>query len=105
MPITRTISGENHTVKIGGAGGFTAHLMPGGMGGNPKIVNPPGADPIHKEYLQGVTTKQTYDADGKKWDWSNSNYMYGTFSTDSDEYAKYNAAMTQMMEKEKASKK
>jgi hypothetical protein len=27
--------------------------------------------------------------------------MYGTFSTDSDEYAKFNAAMTQEMEKKK----
>ena len=62
----------------------------------------PGADPIHKEYQQGVTTKQTYNADGKKWDWSNSNYMYGTFATDSDEYQKFSAAMTQQMEKSKA---
>ena len=105
VAMTRTVSGDNHTVKIGDVGGFTAHLLPGGMGGNSKIVNPPGADPIHKEYQQGVTTKQTYTGDGKKWDWSNSNYMYGTFSTDSDEYAKFNAAMTQEMEKAKSSKK
>ena len=101
VPITRTIDGKDHTVRIGNEGGFTAHLLPGGMGGAPKIVNPPGADPIHKEYQQGVTSKQTYTGDGKKWDWSNSNYMYGTFSTDSDEYAKFNAAMTQEMEKKK----
>jgi hypothetical protein len=93
--------GADHVVKIGDVGGFTAHLMQGGMGGTPKITNPPGADPIHKEYQQGVTSKQTYTGDGKKWDWSNSNYMYGTFSTDSDEYAKFNAAMTQEMEKKK----
>ncbi|HEY4228806.1 MAG TPA: DUF1326 domain-containing protein [Thermoanaerobaculia bacterium] len=101
VPITRTIVGADHVVKIGDVGGFTAHLMQGGMGGTPKITNPPGADPIHKEYQQGVTSKQTYTGDGKKWDWSNSNYMYGTFSTDSDEYAKFNAAMTQEMEKKK----
>ena len=41
---------------------------------------------------------------GKKWDWSNSNYMYGTFYTDSDEYAKFYAAMMQEMEKQKARK-
>ena len=77
----------------------------GGMGsGSPKIVLPPGADPIHKEYSQGRTTKQTYNDAGQKWDWSNSNYMYGTFSTDSDEYTKFNAAMTQEMEKQKAQK-
>jgi hypothetical protein len=101
VPITRTVSGKDHVVKIGDVGGFTAHLLPGGMGGTPKISNPPGADPIHKEYQQGVTSKQTYTGDGKKWDWSNSNYMYGTFSTDSEEYARFNAAMTQEMEKKK----
>jgi hypothetical protein len=101
VPITRTIKGQDHVVQIGDVGGFTAHLLPGGMGGTPKISNPPGADPIHKEYQQGVTSKQTYTGDGKKWDWSNSNYMYGTFSTDSDEYAKFNAAMTQEMERQK----
>ena len=74
------------------------------MGGAPKISNPPGADPIHKEYEQGVTTKQTYTDAGKKWDWSNSNYMYGTFATDSDEYAKFGAAMAQQMQKAKADK-
>ena len=46
-----------------------------------------------------MTTKQTYNADGQKWDWSNSNYMYGSFSTDSDEYAKFSAAMAQEMAK------
>lgn len=104
VPITRTINGADHSVKIGDAGGFTAHLMSGGMGGTPKIVNPPGADPIHKEYQQGVTSKQTYTGDGKKWDWSNSNYMYGSFSTDSDEYAKFSQAMAQEMEKQKGKK-
>lgn len=105
VPITRRIEGSEHIVTIGNAGGFSAHLMPGGMGGAPKIVNPPGADPIHKEYEQGQTTRQTYNDSGKKWDWANSNYMYGRFDTNSEEYAKFNAAMSQMMEKMKKEKK
>jgi hypothetical protein len=104
IPITRKIEGSEHIVTLGNYGGFSAHLLPGGMGGAPKIVNPPGADPIHKEYLQGRTTKQTYTDSGQKWDWANSNYMYGTFQTDSEEYAKFNQAMTQQMEKAKAEK-
>jgi hypothetical protein len=105
VPITRKMQGSEHIVTIGGAGGFSAHLMPGGMGGAPKISNPPGADPIHKEYEQGQTTKMTYTDSGQKWDWGNSNYMYGHFDTNSEEYAKFNAAMTQMMEKMKKEKK
>jgi len=105
VPITRKIQGNEHIVTIGGAGGFSAHLMPGGMGGAPKIVNPPGADPIHKEYEQGQTTRQTYTDSGQKWDWTNSNYMFGRFDTNSEEYAKFNAAMTQMMQEMKAKKK
>jgi hypothetical protein len=104
VPITRKIEGSEHIITIGTYGGFSAHLMPGGMGGAPKIVNPPGADPIHKEYQQGRTTKQTYTDSGQKWDWANSNYMYGTFQTDSDEYAKFNQAMAQHMEKAKTTK-
>lgn len=105
IPITRKIEGSEHIVTLGNYGGFSAHLMPGGMGGVPKIVNPPGADPIHKEYQQGRTTRQTYTDSGQKWDWSNSNYMYATFETDSDEYGKYNAFMMQQMEKMKEKKK
>jgi hypothetical protein len=105
VPITRKIQGNEHIVTIGGAGGFSAHLMPGGMGGAPTIVNPPGADPIHKEYEQGQTTRQTYTDSGQKWDWTNSNYMFGRFDTNSEEYGKFNAAMTQMMQEMKAKKK
>ncbi len=104
VPLTRRVEGTEHVVTLGNFGGFSAHLMSGGMGGAPKIVNPPGADPIHKEYEQGLTTKQTYNDNGKNWDWANSNYMYGTFSTDSVEYTKFNAFMTQQMEKAKAEK-
>lgn len=104
VPITRKIEGSEHIVTLGNYGGFSAHLMPGGMGGTPRIVNPPGADPIHREYQQGQTTRQTYTDSGQKWDWSKSNYMYGTFETDSVEYDKFNAAMTQMMEEMKKKK-
>jgi hypothetical protein len=101
VPITRKIQGNEHIVTIGGAGGFSAHLMPGGMGGASKISNPPGADPIHKEYEQGQTTRQTYTDSGQNWDWSNSNYMFGHFDTNSEEYSKFNAAMTQHMQEMK----
>ena len=105
VKITRKIEGQEHIVTLGDFGGFSAHLLPGGMGGTSKIVNPPGADPIHKEYEQGVTTKQTYTDEDQKWSWENSNYMFGSFATDSAEYAKFSAAMSQQMEKAKAPKK
>ena len=101
VPITRKILGPEHTVTLGNYGGFSAHLMPGGMGGAPKIVNPPGADPIHKEYEQGRTTRQTYTDSGQKWDWANSNYMYGRFDVTSEDYAKFNAAMMHHMQESK----
>jgi hypothetical protein len=105
VPITRKVEGSEHVITIGSLGSFSGHLIPGGLGGNPKIVNPPGADPIHKDYQQGRTTRQTYTDSGQKWDWSNTNYMYATFETDSDAYDKYNAFMTQQMEKMKEKKK
>jgi hypothetical protein len=105
ISITRKIEGPEHIVTLGAYGGFSAHLLPGGMGGTSKIVNPPGADPMHKEYQQGRTTKQTYTDSGQKWDWSNSNYMYGTFDTNSEEYEKFSAAMMQMMQQMKDKKK
>ncbi len=60
---------------------------------------------MHRDYQQGRTTKQTYTDAGQKWDWSNSNYMYTTFETNSDEYDKFNAFMMQQMEKKKPEKK
>lgn len=105
VPITRRVEGSEHIITIGTIGSFSGHLIPGGMGGNPKIVNPPGADPIHREYQQGRTTKQTYTDSGQKWDWSNTNYMFATFETNSDEYEKYIASLTQQMEKMKTEKK
>jgi len=75
------------------------------MGGSPRIVSAPGADPVHREYQQGRTTRQTYTDSGQKWDWSNTNYMYAKFETDSDEYEKFFAAMAQAMQKAKTEKK
>ena len=99
------IEGDEHMVSLGPLGSFSAHLLPGGMGGVPKIVDPPGADPFHREYAQGVTTKQTYTGSDQKWDWSNSNYMFGSFEVTSDEFDKFAVAMTQHMEKMKSEKK
>jgi hypothetical protein len=105
-PISRKVEGAEHVVTVGTYATFSGHLVPGGMGsGNPKIVLPPGADPIHKEYSQGRTTRQTFNDAGQKWDWSNSNYMFATFEVTSNDYEKFNAFMMQMMEKAKADKK
>jgi hypothetical protein len=105
-PITRKLDGTEHVVSLGDYGSFSGHLLAGGMGtGSPKIVMPPGADPIHKEYSQGRTTKQTFNDAGQKWSWANSNYMYGTFEVTSEDFDKFNAFMMQEMEKAKAEKK
>ena len=105
VPITRKTTGSEHTITIGSIASFTGHLIPGGMGGSPRILSAPGADPIHREYQQGRTTRQTFTDSGQKWDWSNTNYMYAKFETDSDEYEKYFAALSQAMEKAKTEKK
>ncbi|MBV9080175.1 MAG: DUF1326 domain-containing protein, partial [Elusimicrobia bacterium] len=60
VPITRTVDGKEHKVQVGSVGGFSAHLVEGGMGGTTKIVNPPGADPMHAEYEQGETSSFTF---------------------------------------------
>jgi hypothetical protein len=104
-PISRKVEGSEHVVTIGTYGSFSGHLVSGGMGsGNPKIVLPPGADPIHKEYSQGRTTSVAYTDAGQKWNWSNSNYMYTTFAVTSDDYDKFVGGLMQEMEKAKAAK-
>ena len=62
-----------------------------------KITNPPGADPLHHEYQQGKTTKFTYTDADQNWDMKDSNYMLGTFTVDSVQYAKYSAGLAQKM--------
>lgn len=94
-PITRKIEGKEHQITIGQYGTFHGHLVEGGMGGAPKIVNPPGADPLHYQYEQGRTTKMTYNDANQNWSWSNSNYMLGTFSVDNVQYEKFAAGLAQ----------
>jgi hypothetical protein len=72
-------------------------LIEGGLGGSPKIVNPPGADPVHHEYSQGRTSKMTYTDADQNWAWNNSNYMFGTFTVDDVQYEKYAAGLAQKM--------
>jgi hypothetical protein len=100
-PITRAVDGKEHTVSIGQYGSFAAHLLQGGMGGAVKIVNPPGADPLHKEYEQGTTTKLAYNDAGQNWNIGGSNYMFGTFALDSVQYEKYAAGLAQKMQEKK----
>ena len=101
VPITRKIEGKEHIITIGNVATFTGHLVEGGLGGNSKITNPPGADPLHHEYAQGKTSKMTYTDSGQNWDWQDSNYMLGTFTIDSAQYEKYAAGLAQKMAKKK----
>ena len=98
VPIVRKIAGKEHTISLGTYGTFSGHLIEGGMGGATRIVNPPGADPIHHEYSQGATTKLTYTDADQKWDYeAGTNYMYGTFTIDSEQYEKFVAGLAQKM--------
>jgi hypothetical protein len=101
IPITRRIDGNEHIVTLGPYGSFSGHLVDGGLGGPSKIVNPTGADPFRKDYMQGRTTRQTYTDAGQKWDWSNSNYMFTTFEVTSEDMAKFAQAMSQKMPEKK----
>ncbi len=96
-PITRTIDGKTHTISLGNWGTFHGHLIEGGLGGSVKIENPPGADPLHKEYNQGLTTTMTYTDAGQNWQFKDSNYMFATFAIDSEMYEKYAAGLAQKM--------
>ena len=104
-PITRSIDGKEHKISLGKYGEFHGHLIEGGLGGSVKIEDPPGADPLHKEYDQGLTSNMTYTDAGQNWHFQNSNYMFGTFEIDSDMYTKYAAGLAQKMAMEKGKKK
>ena len=70
VPITRKIEGKDHEITFGQYGTFRGHLVEGGLGGSPKIVNPPGADPIHHQYAQGRTSKMTNTDADQNWAWT-----------------------------------
>lgn len=97
VPIVRKIEGKEHSISLAKYGTFSGHLIEGGLGGSSKIVNPPGADPLHHEYSQGETTKIAYNDAGQDWSFSGSNYMFGTFEIDSAQYEKYAAGLAQKM--------
>jgi hypothetical protein len=104
VPIARTVEGQEHSVTVGQSGAFTGHLIEGGFGGPPKVNNPPLADPTHKQFLQGETTKLTYSDAGQGWKYENSNYMYNKFDVDSKQYAKFEADMAKKMAEMKTGK-
>ena len=95
VPITRTITGKEHTIMVGTVATFSGHLMETAMGGAPKITNPLLPDPMHKEYFQGTTTHQTY-SDAAQWEFSNSNYMWNQFSVTNKDYEMLAAKMKSM---------
>ncbi len=100
-PITRKIEGKEHIITIGKLAIFSGRLVEGGLGGNSRITNPPGADPIHHQYTQGKTSQMIYNDAGQNWDWADSNYMFGTFTIDSDQYAEFTTGLAQKLAKEK----
>ncbi len=97
VPITRTINDKEHTIGLGSYGTFSGHLIEGGLGGAVRIVNPPGADPLHHEYEQGATTKLAYTDAGQNWNVQGTNYMFGTFDLNNVQYEKYSAGLAQKM--------
>ncbi len=105
VPIVRAIEGKEHKISLGQYGTFSGHLIEGGLGGTAKIVNPPGADPLHREYSQGATTKLAFNDAEQNWNFEGSNYMFGTFQIDSAQYEKFHAGLSQKMQQMQEQKK
>jgi len=101
VPIARAVEGKEHKISLGQYGKFSGHLVEGGLGGSSRIMNPPGADPLHSEYEQGKTTSLTYTDADQDWNFENSNYMFGTFELDNEQYEKYAAGLAQKMKVKK----
>lgn len=99
VSITRKIEGAEHLTTIGRYAVCSGHLIEGGYDGPPKLMNPPLADPTHKEYLQGQATTLTYTDAGQDWKHENSNYMRNKFTVDDKQYAKHEAALAKKMGK------
>ena len=70
VAITRKIEAKIIRSHLDDTGKFPGHLFEGSLGGTPKIANPPGADPIHKEYAQGRTSTMTYNDAEQNWSWT-----------------------------------
>ncbi len=104
VAISRKIQAKEHEITIGQYGTFRGHLIEGGLGGSPKVVNPPGADPVHHEYQQGRTSAMTYTDADQNWAFQDSNYMQGKFTVDNVQYEKYVAGLAQKMAKMKDEK-
>ena len=104
VPITRQVEGEEHITKVGNVAVCAGHLIGGGYDGHPKVINPPLADPTHKQFLQGQTTKLTYSDAGQGWEYENSNYMWNKFSVDNKQYEKHEAAMARKISQMKSGK-
>lgn len=96
-PITREMAGGEHRVTVGKYGSFRGKLLEGGLGGAPKIKNPPGADPLHAEYQQGRAASVIYKDAGQNWNFKGTNYMLADFSLTSAQYEKYSAGLAQKM--------
>jgi len=104
VPITRQIEGDEHITTVGNYAVCSGHLIEGGYEGPPKVVNPPLADPTHKKFLQGQTTKLTYSDAGQDWKYENSNYMRNKFVVDNKQYEKHEAMMARKMGQVKSEK-
>jgi hypothetical protein len=105
VPIERKIENEEHSITVGHAGSFSGHLISGGFGGSPKIVNPPLADPTHHEFLQGRSTHLVYSDSGQGWKYEDSNYMFNHFKVTSKQYEKFEADLAKKMAAMNAAKK
>jgi hypothetical protein len=101
VPVTRRIENGEHIMTVGNYAVCSGHLIQGGYDGPPSISNVPLADPTHKSFKQGQTTKFTYTDAGQNWNYEDSNYMFNHFDVDSKEYEKFEAALAKKMEKMK----
>lgn len=99
VPLTRTVKDGVHTVHLGKHGSFSGKLDEGGLGGMATISNPPGADPLRKQYNQGHTHHLKYTDADQKWDVAGTNYMRHEFEVTSEDYEKFASALAQKMKK------
>ena len=104
-PITRQVVGGEHRITVGNYGAFRGTLLEGGLGGQSKLTNPPGADPLHAEYRQGRAASVTYHDAGKSVNLKGTNYMLGDFTLTSAQYEKFHAGLAQKMAAMKAAPK